>query len=63
MWYISKSILNRKLFRLLNGKLYFGGEYIMVSVSELAAEKLKEIVSKQKNSENIYLRIEFGGYG
>jgi len=35
----------------------------MVKVSELAAEKLKETIAKQKNSENIMLRIEFGGFG
>jgi len=35
----------------------------MVKVSEIAAEKLKEMISKQKNSENIMLRVEFGGFG
>jgi Fe-S cluster assembly iron-binding protein IscA len=35
----------------------------MVAVSEIAAEKLKEIIAKQKNPENTKLRIAFGGYG
>lgn len=35
----------------------------MVKVSEIAAEKLKEAIAKQKNPENIMLRIGFGGFG
>ena len=35
----------------------------MVKVSEIAAEKLKEVISKEKNPENIMLRVEFGGFG
>ena len=35
----------------------------MIEVSEIAAEKLKETISKQKNPENTMLRIEFGGFG
>lgn len=36
---------------------------IMLKVSEIAAEKLKEIIAKQKNPQNTFLRIAFGGYG
>jgi Fe-S cluster assembly iron-binding protein IscA len=35
----------------------------MVKVSDIAAEKLKETIAKQKNPENIMLRIAFGGFG
>lgn len=35
----------------------------MVKVSEVAAEKLKEILKKKKNSNNQMLRIAFGGFG
>lgn len=35
----------------------------MVKVSDIAAEKLKETIEKQKNPENIMLRIAFGGFG
>jgi Fe-S cluster assembly iron-binding protein IscA len=35
----------------------------VVEVTELAAEKLKETISKQKNPENNMLRIGFGGFG
>ena len=35
----------------------------MLSVSEKAAEKLREVFAKQKNPENAMLRIAFGGYG
>ena len=35
----------------------------MVKVSELAGQKLKETILKQKNPENIMLRIAFGGFG
>ena len=35
----------------------------MVKISEIAVEKLKEIISNQQNSENIMVRITFGGYG
>ena len=35
----------------------------MVKVSEIAAEKLKEVISKEKNSENIMLRVVYGGFG
>lgn len=35
----------------------------MVTVTGTAAKKLQEIILKQKNPENIMLRIAFGGYG
>ena len=35
----------------------------MVKVAEIAAKKLKETIAKQKNPENIMLRIAFGGFG
>lgn len=35
----------------------------MVKVSETAAEKLKELIKKQKNPQNTMLRVIFGGYG
>jgi Fe-S cluster assembly iron-binding protein IscA len=35
----------------------------MITVSETAAEKLKETIAKQKNPQNTMLRIAFGGYG
>jgi len=35
----------------------------MITVSETAAEKLKETISKQKNPKNAMVRIAFGGYG
>lgn len=35
----------------------------MVKVSEVAAQKLKETIEKQKNPENTMLRIAFGGFG
>lgn len=35
----------------------------MIKVSDIAAEKLKETISKQKNPENTMLRITFGGSG
>lgn len=35
----------------------------MIKITEIAAEKLQEIIMKQKNPENIMLRIAFGGYG
>lgn len=35
----------------------------MVKVSEVAAQKLKETIAKQKNPENTMLRIAFGGFG
>lgn len=40
-----------------------GDENKMVKVTEIAAEKLKETISKQKNPESIMLRIAFGGFG
>ena len=39
------------------------GENEMIKVSELAVEKLKEIIAKQKEPQNTLLRIAFGGYG
>lgn len=35
----------------------------MIKVTEMAAEKIKQNISKQKNSEKVMLRISFGGYG
>jgi len=35
----------------------------MVKISEMAVEKLKEIMSSQQNGENLMVRITFGGYG
>jgi len=35
----------------------------MVSITEVAAEKLKKSISEQKNPESTMLRIAFGGYG
>lgn len=35
----------------------------MVSITQVAAEKLKETIAKQKNPENTMLRVAFGGYG
>lgn len=35
----------------------------MVKISQLAADKLKETISKQKNPEKVMLRISFGGFG
>lgn len=35
----------------------------MVKISEMAVEKLKEIMSSQQNGENLMVRINFGGYG
>jgi Fe-S cluster assembly iron-binding protein IscA len=35
----------------------------MITVSEIASEKLKEIIDKQKNPQDTMLRIAFGGYG
>ena len=35
----------------------------MITVSETAAEKLKEAIAKQKNPQETMLRITFGGYG
>lgn len=35
----------------------------MVNVTKQAAEKFNEIRQKSKNSENVMLRISFGGYG
>jgi Fe-S cluster assembly iron-binding protein IscA len=35
----------------------------MIKVSEIAAEKLKAVFSKQKNPKNIMLRISYGGSG
>lgn len=35
----------------------------MVNISDVAAEKLKEIISKQKNPQSTMLRVAFGGYG
>jgi Fe-S cluster assembly iron-binding protein IscA len=35
----------------------------MVKVSNIAAEKLKEVISQQKNPEKTMLRVAFGGYG
>jgi len=35
----------------------------MIKVTEIAAEKIKQNISKQKNSEKVMLRISFGGYG
>jgi len=35
----------------------------MITVSQIAAEKLKETIAKQKNPQNTMLRITFGGYG
>lgn len=35
----------------------------MVKISEMAVEKLKEIMSNQQNGENLMVRITFGGYG
>lgn len=39
------------------------GEKLMISVSELAAGKLQDIIAKQKNPQATMLRISFGGYG
>ncbi|MBM7869115.1 Fe-S cluster assembly iron-binding protein IscA [Clostridium pascui] len=35
----------------------------MIKVTEMAAEKIKQNISKQKNPEKVMLRISFGGYG
>lgn len=35
----------------------------MVSITEVAAEKLKKTIAEQKNPEGTMLRIAFGGYG
>ena len=35
----------------------------MITVTEIAAEKLKEIILKQKNPKDVMVRIAFGGYG
>lgn len=35
----------------------------MITISENAAEKLKEIIAKQKDPQNTMVRIAFGGYG
>jgi len=35
----------------------------MIEITEKAAEKLSEIKQKQNNSENIMLRVSFGGHG
>lgn len=35
----------------------------MIKVTEIAAEKIKETILKQKNPEKVMLRISFGGYG
>jgi len=35
----------------------------MIKVSETAADKLKEVIAKEKNSESIMVRVAFGGYG
>jgi hypothetical protein len=35
----------------------------MIKVSEIAAEKLKEVINKQKNPQSTMLRVAFGGYG
>jgi len=36
---------------------------MVITVSETAAEKIREILAKQKNPESTMLRIAFGGYG
>jgi Fe-S cluster assembly iron-binding protein IscA len=35
----------------------------VVTVSEVAAEKLKEVIAKQKNPKGTMLRIAFEGFG
>lgn len=35
----------------------------MIKVTEMAAEKIKENILKQKNPKKVMLRISFGGYG
>jgi len=35
----------------------------MVKISELAEEKLKAIISKQKDQESMIVRIAFAGFG
>ena len=35
----------------------------MISISEIAAEKLNEIIAKQENPKGTMLRVSFGGYG
>ena len=35
----------------------------MIKVTEMAAEKIKQNISKEKNPEKVMLRISFGGYG
>jgi len=35
----------------------------MVKVTQIAIEKLNEIIANQNNPENIMLRISFGGFG
>jgi len=35
----------------------------MVTVSEVATEKLREMIAKEKNPQKTMLRIDFGGYG
>lgn len=35
----------------------------MIKVTEMAAEKIKQNISKQKNPEKVMLRVSFGGYG
>lgn len=40
-----------------------GGETNMIKVSEIAADKLKEVIAKQKNPQSTMVRVAFGGYG
>lgn len=35
----------------------------MVSITDVAADKLKETMTNQKNPQDTMLRIAFGGYG
>lgn len=35
----------------------------MVSITEVAAQKLKEVIANSKNPQNTFLRLSFGGFG
>ncbi|AHF06595.1 hypothetical protein DESME_05645 [Desulfitobacterium metallireducens DSM 15288] len=35
----------------------------MISVTEKAAKKLKELIAKKPNSQNTVIRVSFGGFG
>jgi len=35
----------------------------MITISQIAAEKLKETIAKGKNPQSTMLRVAFGGYG